>query len=65
MVKLGFIIAAIFFISCSNDFPPAPEMKFCKLEKMCESVHVFSKSDCETVGGEIVDTCDETVDDEN
>jgi hypothetical protein len=56
------LILAIFvlsLISCSNDFPPAPEMKFCKLEKMCESVHIFSKDDCDKVGGEIVDTCEE------
>jgi len=55
MVKLGFIAFALSLISCSNDFPPAPEMKFCKLSDVrCESVHVISESDCKAVNGEVV-----------
>ena len=56
MVKLGFIAFVFSFISCSNDFPPAPEMKFCMLEDgvTCKSLHVFPEKDCETVGGRIV-----------
>jgi len=64
MVKLGFIVSVLLLVSCSNDFPPAPAMEFCKFtldgETKCESIHVFSKSDCETFGGEIVNTCGET-----
>jgi len=58
-------VLVLLLISCSSDFPPAPEFKFCKLPSgECKSIHVFSKSDyCEEVGGEIVetlDTCEET-----
>jgi len=59
MVKFGFIASVLLLISCSSDFPAAPEFKFCRLPSgKCESIHVFSKNDCETVGGEIVDTLD-------
>jgi len=59
MVKLGFIAALISLLSCSNDFPAAPEFEFCKLpDGQCKSVHVFPKVDCDTVGGEIVNTCE-------
>jgi len=56
MVKFGFIASVLLLISCSSDFPPAPEMKFCMLEDgvTCKSVHVFPKKDCETVGGRII-----------
>jgi len=59
------LILAMFvllLISCSSDFPAAPEFEFCKLaDGQCISVHVFSKSDyCKEVGGEIVNTCEET-----
>jgi hypothetical protein len=58
MVKFGFIATVLSLISCGNDFPDAPELKFCKLaDGTCKSVHVFPKDDCETVGGEIVDSC--------
>ncbi len=63
MVKLGFIAAVLLFISCSSGFPLAPEMEFCKFEldneTKCESVHIFPKSDCDAIGGEIVNTCKE------
>jgi len=60
MVKFSIIIATFFLvISCSDDFPPAPELKFCKLEELCESIHKFSESDCAEVGGIIVDSCEE------
>jgi len=63
MVKLSFIAFVLLLISCSNDFPPAPAIEFCKFtldgETKCESIHVFPKSDCETIGGEIVNTCKE------
>jgi len=58
LVKLSFIAFVLLAISCSNDFPPAPEMKFCMLEKEDEkcyySIHEFPEKDCETVGGTIV-----------
>ncbi len=62
MVKLSFIAFVLLLISCSSDFPAAPEFKFCRLPNgECPSVHIFSKSDyCEEIGGEIVDTCEET-----
>ena len=62
MVKLSFIASVLLLISCSSDFPAAPEFKFCKLPNgECKSVHVFSKIDyCEEMSGEIVDTCEET-----
>jgi len=61
MVKLGFIATVLLLISCSNDFPPAPVMKFCKLnDGTCKSVHVFPERDCDAVGGEIVNSCKET-----
>jgi len=65
MVKFGFIAFALSLISCSNDFPPVPEMKFCLLGNgTCESIHVFPKKDCETVGGTIVpETEDEEIPD--
>jgi len=54
-------IFALSLISCSNDFPAVPEFKFCKLpDGQCKSVHIVSKSDCDTIGGEIVNTCEET-----
>jgi hypothetical protein len=60
MVKLGFIATVLSLISCSSDFPPAPEFEFCRLsDGKCMSVHVFSKSDCDAVGGEIVNTCEQ------
>jgi len=65
MVKFGFIASVLLLISCSSDFPPAPEMEFCKFilddedeTTVCKSIHVFSKSDCVNVNGEIVNTCD-------
>jgi len=62
MVKLGFIASVLLLISCSSDFPAAPEFKFCKFKLgntiECKSVHDFPKSDCEAVGGEIVDNLD-------
>jgi len=49
------LILAIFvllLISCSNDFPPVPKMKFCMLEDgTCKSIHVFPEKDCEAVDG--------------
>jgi hypothetical protein len=57
MVKLGFAATVLSLISCSNDFPPAPEMKFCKFEGKCTSIHLFTEKDCNAVGGEIVNTC--------
>ncbi len=60
MVKLGFFIASVLLlISCSSGFPSAPKMEFCILEEdgtitMCKSIHVFSKSDCDNVGGRII-----------
>jgi len=58
MVKFGFIAAVLSLISCSNDFPPAPEFAFCKLpDESCEPVQHITRSDCETLGGEIVNTC--------
>jgi len=64
MVKLGFIAFVLFLLSsCSNNFPPAPEMKFCMLEKENKdgetvkcyySIHVFPEKDCGKVGGTIV-----------
>jgi len=64
MVKFSFIAFVLFLlISCSNDFPPAPAMEFCKFtmggETKCESIHIFPKRDCEKIGGEIVTTCNE------
>jgi len=64
MVKLGFIASVLLLICCSNDFPPAPEMKFCKFtlennETLCKSIHLVSKSDCDEFHGEIVTTCEE------
>ena len=67
MVKLGFIAFVFLLISCSSDFPAAPEFKFCKLpsgvtfeKNKCPSIHVFSESDyCEKVGGKIVETLDD------
>jgi len=62
LVKLGFIAVVLSLISCSNDFLSAPERKFCKFtlddETKCESIHVFSKPDCDDFGGIIVDTCE-------
>lgn len=61
VVKLGFFASVLLLISCSSGFPPAPEMEFCRFEldnkTECRSVHIFPKSDCDAVGGEIVDTC--------
>jgi len=58
MVKFGFIAVLLSLISCSNDFPAAPEFEFCKLsDGTCESVHIFPKSDCNAVGGEVVEAC--------
>ncbi|MDR1830411.1 MAG: hypothetical protein LBQ76_06545 [Candidatus Fibromonas sp.] len=60
MVKFGIIVASLFLvISCSDDFPSAPEFKFCKFEERCESIHKISKGDCNEIGGTIVDTCEE------
>jgi len=62
MVKLGFIATVLSLLSCGNDFPAAPEFEFCKLsDGTCESVHIFPESDCDAVGGEIVNTCEEEV----
>ena len=59
------LILAIFvlsLISCSSGFPPAPEMKFCRLSNgECKSIHVFPKEDCDAVSGEIVTNCNEPI----
>lgn len=62
MVKLSFILAIFLFISCSDNFPDAPEFKFCKFEdasgaEQCKSIHEFPEKDCTAVGGEVVDSC--------
>jgi len=55
MVKLGFIAFVLSLISCSSNFPAAPEMKFCMLEDgTCKNIYDFPKKDCETVGGKII-----------
>jgi len=60
MVKLSFVAFVLLLISCSNDFPSAPEMKFCMLENgKCESIHVISKKECEMVGGKIIPETEE------
>ncbi|GBU23679.1 hypothetical protein R83H12_00295 [Fibrobacteria bacterium R8-3-H12] len=64
MVKFSFIASVLLLISCSSDFPPVPEMKFCKLNNgKCESIHIFSESNCkaaiEIVGGCIVNSKEE------
>ena len=65
MVKFGFIAVALLLVSCGDDFPNAPEMKYCKFENSgsgktdCKSVHIFSEKDCAAVDGEIVETCKE------
>ncbi|MCL1956074.1 MAG: hypothetical protein FWF63_02005 [Fibromonadales bacterium] len=54
MVKLSFIASVLLLISCSSDFPPAPEFKFCVLNGCYYSVHKLPEKDCETVGGRII-----------
>ena len=64
MVKLSFIAFVLLLISCSNDFPPAPEFKFCKFKldddtkATCKSIYVIPESDCKKLPNwEIVNTC--------
>jgi len=62
MVKFGFIAAMLSLLSCSNNFPDAPEFLFCKFtapndEPKCESIHVVTARDCDAFNGEIVETC--------
>jgi len=61
------LFALFLFISCSDDFPPAPEFKFCKVTELgiCESIHsVDGKNgipadECDEIGGRIVNACEE------
>jgi hypothetical protein len=53
------LFALFLVISCSDEFPSAPEFKFCKFEKQCESIHKIPLDDCNEIGGTIVDTCEE------
>jgi len=64
MVKFGFIAAVLSLLSCSNNFPDAPEFLFCKFtapngEQKCESIHIVSERDCDKLGGgKPVESCE-------